>query len=442
MLKDVLVVGNPQFAEEVGATVEQFSLGVEAAQDASDVRRKSRKRGVRLIIFDRDSYAGDIGRKMMKALKAARRPYIVVTADRHPRAVLEARDFGATDCIIKPYNKREFITHFNAIVNKKVRLACIGGGTGLLNILMGLKSIPGVLLTSIVSNTDDGGSSGRLKASFGILPPGDIRRSLIALSNAPALMNQVMQHRFDRGGELKGHNFGNLFLTTLAEIKGSMTEAVKELADILYIQGIVLPIATAQTTLCAQFEDGTVIKGESKIDLAEGRDPALHIKKLWHEPVQECDIDAYSCILNADIVTIGPGDLFTSVITNLITNHVGDAMAKSKAKKVYICNLMTKPGETAGFTSFDHVREIVRYLGGDYLDYIIISNTRLSEKAIAEYARMGQVPVGPDTAHRLKEITKARVIVADVSHETELVRHDEQKIRDQIHRIIAKECLS
>jgi uncharacterized cofD-like protein len=211
---------------------------------------------------------------------------------------------------------------------------------------------------------------------------------------------------------------------------------VKELADILYIQGIVLPIAKSQTTLCAEFENGEIVKGESKIDLCEDRNPELAITKLWHEPPQECDIDAYSCIINSDIVTIGPGDLFTSVITNLVIKNVSDALKRTKAKKIYICNLMTKPGETTGFDACRHVKEVVDYLGGDYLDYVIISNTRLSESAIAEYAKKNQSPVQLGGMENMKAITKAKIIVADVSHETELVRHDEAKIRNEMMKIM------
>ena len=436
-MKDLLIIGDAAFTAEVELIVSQFAYGIAKAHNEAEARKRIADKAVKAVIFDADSFAGEARDKIVKIMRASGKDIIVVTSDRSTRAVDDAREWGARDCVLKPHNRREFIAHFNAVMNKKMRLSCIGGGTGLLNILMGLKTIPGVLLTSIVSNTDDGGSSGRLKTSFGVLPPGDIRRSLIALSNAPALMNQVMQHRFAKGDELRGHNFGNLFLTTLAEIKGSMVEAVKELADILYIQGIVLPIATSQTTLCAEFEDGTVIKSESKIDTCRDRAPDVRIARLWHEPEQECDIDAYSCIMNSDIITIGPGDLFTSVITNLITRNVRDALSRTAAKKVYICNLMTKPGETAGYTAYDHVKEVIKYLGGDYLDYILISNTRLSEKAISEYAKMTQAPVTPGDLKGMKELTSAKIIVADLSHETELVRHDENKIKREIEELIS-----
>jgi uncharacterized cofD-like protein len=437
MDKEVLVIGDKKFTNDISGILSQFITGVQCACSPKEIAKAGRRKNVKIILFDCDSCdCHKTHFKALKALRATKKDFILFTSQRKIENVLKAKKAGASDLIVKPYNDRELIARFNAVAHKKTKIACIGGGTGLLNLLMGLKTIPGVHLTSIVSISDDGGSSGRLRASFGILPPGDIRRSLVALSNAPGLMNQVMQYRFEKGSELIGHNFGNLFLAALAEIKGSIIEAVKELADILYIQGIVLPIAKSQTTLCAEFEDGTVVKGESKIDLCEDRKPELAIKKLWHEPKLECDVDAYSCILNSDIVTIGPGDLFTSVATNFVIKNVAEAIKRTKARKVYICNLMTKPGETSGFDAVRHVKEIVRYMGGDHLDYVIVSNTRLSENAIKEYAKKDQAPVCLGGLERMKKVTKARIIIADVSHETELVRHDEVKMRSVIMNLM------
>jgi uncharacterized cofD-like protein len=442
MANTVLTVGNKKFTDDVSAILSHMISNVASVSSLKEAAKACLKEDVKTILLDCDSYKGvkDYA-EISKLVVGCKKELILFTCDRKISRVLAAKRMGASDLIIKPYNEREFIARFNAVVHRKTRISCLGGGTGLLNLLMGLKTIPNTHLTSIVSISDDGGSSGRLRASFGILPPGDIRRSLVALSNAPGLMNQVMQYRFEKGVELNGHNFGNLFLTALAEIKGSIIEAVKELADILYIQGIVLPIAKSQTTLCAEFEDGTIVKGESKIDLCEDRNPRLAIKKLWHEPEQECDVDAYSCILNSDIVTIGPGDLFTSVATNLLIKNVADAIKHTKAKKIYISNLMTKPGETSGFDACRHVEEIVRYMGGDYLDYVIVSNTRLSSKAIKEYAKKGQIPVKLGGMERMRKITNAKIIVADVSHETELVRHDETKIKFEIMKIVEAEGL-
>jgi len=288
-----------------------------------------------------------------------------------------------------------------------------------------------------VSTTDDGGSSGRLRDSFGVLPPGDIRRSLVALSNAPDIMNKFIQYRFKKGGSFKGHSFGNLFLTVLNEIEGTMSDAVKGAGDILNINGIVYPVSSTDSTLCALFEGGKTIKGESKIDLCLGRSPGLRLKKCWHEPEPKCDVNAYASIINSDIVTIGPGDLYTSVITNLLISDIRKAIVQTSAKKVYICNLMTKPGETSGYDAFDHIKEIIRYLKTDCLDYCLLADTtRFSRTALHTYAKKGQYPVEAGSLQRLKKITKAKIVIADLAHEKELIRHDSDKLKYQIGKII------
>ncbi|MDD5495868.1 MAG: uridine diphosphate-N-acetylglucosamine-binding protein YvcK [Candidatus Omnitrophica bacterium] len=438
-MKKVLVVGKEKFGSEIKNILSQLDMLVDVSSGEAGSLNRIEK--FDLLIYDGDLHGQEGGNFTVKAVRqvgSKKIPMIMLSAKRDTRAILDAKEAGISDYIIKPYNKRELIAKVNALISQKTRLSCIGGGTGLFNILMGLKLLPNVLLTSIVSTSDSGGSSGRLVASLGILPPGDIRRSLIALSNAPDLMNKVMQYRFAKGDELNGHNFGNLFLAALAEIKGSMSEAVKDLGDLLYIQGIVLPITDSQITLCASFEDGSVVKGESKIDLSEGRDPALRIKELWHEPDTECDINAFSSLIHSDFVVIGPGDLYTSVITNLIFKDIKKALAKTNAKKIYVGNLMTKPGETSGYDAFQHIEEVIRYLGGDFLDYIILSDSRLSDKAIAHYAKKNQLPVKTGDPKRIEAITKAEIILADVSHETELVRHDSQKLKNEIKKIIER----
>ncbi|MFA5085765.1 MAG: gluconeogenesis factor YvcK family protein, partial [Candidatus Omnitrophota bacterium] len=325
------------------------------------------------------------------------------------------------------------------LVNGMVRVSCIGGGTGLFNLLMGIKNIAGIIPVSIVSMTDDGGSSGRLRESFGVLPPGDVRRSLVALSTAPEVMNELMAYRFDRGGCFVGHNLGNLLITALSKIKGSMSDAVSGLGDVLNIQGIVHPVSTTKSRLCALFEGGKIVKGESNIDLCKNRSSALKIKKCWHDPGSECDINAYSSIINSDFVIMGPGDLFTSVITNLLVKDVVSAITKTKAKKIYICNLMTKPGETSNFDAIDHIREMLKYLKKDCLDYIVISdNDRLSMESVLRYSKKGQFPVKVGDIAAIKKITKAKIVVADVAHEKELIRHDSEKLKDVIFEIIKK----
>ena len=436
-----LIIGDEKFIHDAELILSQLDVHIETASDEKRARKKLRSAFIGTVIFDDDvcgADGGDLRERIAVALQKSKKKFIVVSSRRTPDAIDEARFQGASDYITKPYNYREFIARFNATRSQKTRISCVGGGTGLFNLLLGLKTLPNVLLTSIVSTSDDGGSSGRLRASFGVLPPGDIRRSLVALSNAPELMNALMQYRFEKGESLVGHSFGNLILTVLAEIKGSMRESVRALGEILNIQGIVLPVTDIHTTLCALFEDKTLLKGESKIDLAEGRNPNLHIENLWHEPEPKSDMNAYASIINSEIVTIGPGDLFTSIITNLLVADIRRALQKTRAKRAYICNLMTKPGETASFTALDHVREVVKYIGGDHLDYIILSNTKLSDRALREYAKKDQVPVEVKNVDQIRTLTKAKVIIADVGHETELVRHDSMKLRDEINKIVER----
>ncbi|MBN1527079.1 MAG: YvcK family protein [Candidatus Omnitrophica bacterium] len=442
MPKKVLLVGNKNGRKDVEEVLAQIAMPFEICFEVDDLKARIVSGDFECAIFDDDAFPSDMSDMrlaFLEALKKGKKRYIFVTSTEDFRKVDEASAMGAYDFVLTPHNYREFILRLNASQHRRTRITCVGGGTGLFNILASLKTLPNIMLTSIVGMSDDGGSSGRLRASFGILPPGDVRRSLIALSNAPELMNLVMQYRFRAGDEsLTGHNFGNLFLAALSDIKGSMKEAVRSMGDILNIQGIVAPVTGESVTLNAKFEDGTVIKGESKIDMCVGRHPDLHISEFWHEPAARCSIDAYAAIIFADAVIIGPGDLYTSVITNFLFKHFPEAIAKTAAKKIYICNLMTKQGETASFSAYDHIREIIKYLGGDYLSYVIISNTILSHTALKAYAAKGQHPVEAGNINRIESLTKAEIIVTDVGHETDLVRHDSEKVKDVIAELVGE----
>ena len=432
MYKKFLLIGSENFVNEIKPALSGLALEIEIANTLSEINPKLRRGEIDLAILDDDSV-----KKAMAVLRGSKINFVVLSSKRKIHAILRAKTAGASDYILKPYNTRELNFKLSAVLNDRIRVSCIGGGTGLFNLLMGIKNISGIIPASIVNMTDDGGSSGRLRESFGVLPPGDVRRSLVALSNAPEVMNELMSYRFDRGGCFTGHNLGNLLITALAKIKGSMSNAVSGLGDVLNIQGIVYPVSTTKSKLCALFEDGTIVKGESNIDLCRNRSSELRIKDCWHEPESKCDVGAYSSIINSDFVTIGPGDLFTSIITNLLIKDIRSAVIKTKAKKIYICNLMTKPGETSNFDALDHVREISRYLKGDYLDYIIISdNNRLSMDSVLKYSGKGQFPVKVGSLSKIRKITKAKVIVADVAHEKELIRHDTEKLKDVIFEII------
>jgi uncharacterized cofD-like protein len=440
MQKKIILICNSKCCAEIKGTLTQIRIPSAIAFTPGEVKKAISREDVACALFDNDSFSGDGDPRRSEVLDILRnsgKDFVFSSSAPSSGLIEEAKMTGASDFIAKPFNIREFILRINACYYQKKRIVCIGGGTGLFGTLMGLKKLPNVLLSSIVAMTDDGGSTGKLRESFGVLPAGDVRQNLVALANVPMLMSEVLQHRFKAGGEaFKGHNLGNLFLTALYEIKGSMKEGVRCFGDILNIQGIVVPVTDTYVHLNARFEDGMVISGESKIDKAEGRHPDLRIKDLWHEPKAECNIDAYSNILNTDLVVIGPGDLFTSVITNLIVEFIPEAIARTKAKKVYICNLMTKPGETAHYGVFEHVREIVKYLGGDHLDYVIVSKTKLSTRACRIYKARGQLPVSLREIKKIESVTKAKIIIADVGHETDLVRHDSEKIKEVVRKIL------
>ncbi len=403
-----------------------------------DLKKEVRENRWDIFCLDDDFFGSRLAKiePLLKLIKQTGKPVVVFSSNRDFSHILKMKKLGVADYVIIPFNERELIMKVNAVLQKKTRLACIGGGTGLFNLLIGLKTLPQVLLTSIVDMSDDGGSSGKLSQSLGLLPPGDIRRSLVALSNAPEIMNQIMQYRFDKKGELSGHSFGNIFLAALTGVKGSMSEAVRSLSDILYLQGIVLPVSNTATTLVARFTGGTVIRGESKIDGCYGRSAELKLEELRHEPGARADSAVVASILFADFVTIGPGDLFTSVVTNLIVKSIREALVKSPAKKIYICNLMTKPGETTGFDAADHIKEIIKYLGEDCLDYVLVSNTKVSKQSLADYLKMNQEPVKLNSPQSIAKITEAKVILADIGNADELVRHDSINLKNEIQKII------
>ncbi|OQA51760.1 MAG: Gluconeogenesis factor [Candidatus Omnitrophica bacterium ADurb.Bin292] len=393
-----------------------------------------------LVIFDAEQVmeerSGRVPVDWAKFLSGIRGPVLFVSPQRSLETVDEAFRLGANDYVAKPFPVRELLLRVNALLERRQRIVCVGGGTGLFTLLTGLKNLSGVQLISIVNMSDSGGSSGRLRMNFGILPPGDIRRSLVALSNAPELMNRVLQYRFERGEELKGHNFGNLFLTALSEITGSMPEAVRALSDILNIQGIVIPASCDSTNLVAEFEDGSVATEEKAISLCEGRDPSLRISKFYHTPKASCNPDAYAAILFAHHILIGPGDLYTSVVTNLVIEGFAKALQRSKAKKTYIVNVMTKPGETTGYSVEEHVKVIQQYLGGDYIDHILISTSPVSADRMEEYRGLGQEPVTVREPEVLRTMTKAGLVTADLASGSILVRHDPEKLRREIRKII------
>ncbi len=310
------------------------------------------------------------------------------------------------------------------------KIVVLGGGTGLSTLLRGLKR-ESTNLTAVVTVFDDGGSSGRLRREQGILPPGDIRNCLVALAEAEPLLTRLFEHRF-KGGALDGHSFGNLFIASMSQVAGDLETALKECSKVLAIRGRVLPTTLRDVTLCAEFADGSIVKGESAITRA-GR----AIRRVFLEPAHAPALqDVLDAIVDADLVVLGPGSLYTSVLPNLLVDGVVDALRRARCPKVYICNVMTQHGETRGFKASDHARVLVEQGGPGLFDYVLVNDRRPRNQALlARYAQEGAEPVEPDTdAIRALGL---RPVAEDLISEHELVRHDPRKLSAVLLQLLA-----
>ena len=301
-----------------------------------------------------------------------------------------------------------------------LRVVAIGGGTGLSTLLRGLKRHD-IAITAIVTVADDGGSTGRIRTEFDIPAPGDIRSCLVALADDESLVGRLFQYRFDQErSDLAGHSFGNLFITALTQVTGSFEQAVSESASVLAIRGRVLPATVENVTLSAELVDGTIARGESTI--AHKQAP---IKRVFLEPGRPAGYEpALSAILNADLIVLGPGSLYTSVLPNLLVDGVTQAIRWSPARVVYVCNVATQPGETAHFGASDHVRAIVCHVGERFLDVALVNSNPASAAAIGPDA-----PIEPVTPEGLDRISPSiRVIARDVVNDANPLRHDPDKL--------------
>ncbi|MET3576715.1 YvcK family protein [Bhargavaea ullalensis] len=305
------------------------------------------------------------------------------------------------------------------------RIVAIGGGTGLSTILRGLKKFDADL-TAIVTVADDGGSSGRLRKDFLIPPPGDVRNVMAALSDVEPLVEEMFQFRFGKEDSLNGHSLGNLMLAAMTHITGDFARAVAEMSRILNIKGRVLPAANQVITLGAELDDGSIINGESKIP-AYGR----RIRRVFLIPddVQPLE-ETVRAIRQADLIVIGPGSLYTSILPNLLVPGIRDAVLKARAEKVYICNIMTQPGETYAFTAEDHVLAMYEHLGIPFLDGILVHDGRQVPGVIEEeYGKQQSVPVRGNPA-ALQALVK-HVVFEDIATIVDNhVRHDAGKVAD------------
>ena len=298
----------------------------------------------------------------------------------------------------------------------------IGGGTGLSVLLRGLKEVTRNV-TAIVTVADDGGSSGRLRKEFNIIPPGDLRNCLVALADTEPTMEKLFQYRFSGEGDLAGHSFGNLFITAMIEATGGdIEQALKEASRVLAVKGRVFPATTSKVRLIATMEDGTVVEGESQIPLMHKKIQRVNIFPNHVKPVPS----SIKAIRNADIIILGPGSLYTSVIPNLLVDDIAREIRESRAIKIYICNVMTQPGETDKYTASMHVQALIEHGGKGIVDYVLVNNKEISPAMQDYYAREGQYPVIVD--EKSIQALGVKCFKADIIDDSQMIHHDSLKL--------------
>ncbi|MFD2444673.1 uridine diphosphate-N-acetylglucosamine-binding protein YvcK [Bacillus sp. CGMCC 1.16607] len=313
------------------------------------------------------------------------------------------------------------------------RVVIIGGGTGLPVLLRGLKQYP-VDITAIVTVADDGGSSGRLREDLDIPPPGDIRNVLAALSDVEPLVEEMFQHRFKTSNELSGHSLGNLILAAMTSITGNFVHAIQEMSKVLNVRGKVLPAANQNVILNAEMEDGTIVSGESKIPFSGKKIHRVFLSPKNIKPLPE----SLLAIRQADLIVMGPGSLYTSILPNLLVPRLGEEVCKAKGKKVYICNLMTQAGETHNFTASDHVQAIYDHMNASFIDTILVNNENIPEKVQLRYHEELAKPVVYDIK-RLEELGLEVLQDKIVSYEKNVIRHDTKKVAEILYNMIKDE---
>jgi uncharacterized cofD-like protein len=319
-------------------------------------------------------------------------------------------------------------------LERGLKLVAIGGGTGLSTLLSGLKELVGrphergawlESLSAIVTVSDDGGSSGRLRDELRMLPPGDIRNCMVALSEDSTLLSRLFKYRFRGDGALGGHSFGNLFLAALTEVTGDFVEAVRLSSEVLASKGRIFPATLNDVRLVAELSDGTVVRGETRITAS--RSP---IRRLRLEPEHCLPLpEALAAIRAADVITVGPGSLYTSILPNLLVARVAEAIGAARAVKIFICNLMTQPGETDGYTARRHLEAVHMYAPEISFDYVVVNDRLVSAEQAAAYAAEGAHQIGL-TDHLLeKEFgSETEIVRADLLDEGEKVRHSPSKL--------------
>jgi uncharacterized cofD-like protein len=322
------------------------------------------------------------------------------------------------------------------VVRKRTRLAqgprivVIGGGTGLSTMLRGLKEHSSNI-AAIVTVTDDGGSSGRLTRDFNMPPPGDIRNCLVALADAEPLMQELFQYRFSNGGpSLEGHSFGNLLIAAMMNVTGDFEEAVRQTSRVLAVRGRVLPSTLRHVQLEAELLDGTCVAGETSISAAQQPIHRMRLSDPDAEPLDE----ALAAVQAADVIVIGPGSVYTSIIPNFLVCGMAKAVASSRAVKIYVCNVMTQSHETDGFSAADHVRAIIDQAGARVFDTVLVNRELPAEEMLERYAQRGSYFVYPDT-EKIRALG-FRPIIGDFISQTDVVRHDPYKLAAAVMRLV------
>jgi uncharacterized cofD-like protein len=333
-----------------------------------------------------------------------------------------------------------------SIERSGLRVVAIGGGTGLSTLLRGLKRYaPSALgagtpddaptcisdLAAVVTVTDDGGSSGRLRKNFNMLPPGDLRNCMVALSEDEHLMSRLFRHRFQAGGELEGHSFGNLFVAALTEMTGDFGHALKLAGEVLAMRGQIYPATFTNTTLVARMANGSVVRGETNITASKEQIVELSLDPPVVEPLPE----TLAAIADADLITLGPGSLYTSLITNLLVQGIPEALAAAKGTRVYIANLMTQANESLHLTASQHIERIYAHTRQPVFDYALLNTAPVSESLRERYAVQGAETIQPDI-ERI-EAMGIRCITGNFAAEGDVLRHDAERVARTVLEIAA-----
>ncbi|HBT20826.1 MAG TPA: hypothetical protein DEA47_05650 [Peptococcaceae bacterium] len=342
------------------------------------------------------------------------------------------KSIGSIFAAVAPDKKGDYF--FNRVYYKRYlergpKITAIGGGTGLSVLLRGIKEYTSNI-TAVVTVTDDGGNSGILRGDFDILPPGDIRDCLVALADTESSMRQLFDYRFDKGQGLKGHSLGNLLLTAMSEMKGDFYSAVQEMAKVLAVRGRVVPSTLSKVTLGAVMENGSIIYGETNISNSREK-----IERIFLIP-KECSAleEAVNSIIDADAVILGPGSLYTSIIPNLLVKGIAEALIKTKAVVFYVCNIMTQPGETDGYDAGDHLEAVIKHVGSNIVDFVIVNSQNVSESLLQKYLEENSHPVAP--ARDKLEKMGVKVIEAPLVDNCHHIRHDSLKLAEIIMKYI------